>query len=87
MTERERLRALVEDLPEDEVHEALRFVEHLRKEDPVLTALRNAQTDDEPVTQEDLMALEEAWEDVRQGRMVPHEEILRVGPRGVAYQP
>ena len=29
MTERERLRALVEDLPENEVHAALRFVEFL----------------------------------------------------------
>ena len=29
MTERERLRALVEDLPENEVHTALRFVEFL----------------------------------------------------------
>ena len=62
MTERERLRALVADLPEDEVHEALCFVEHLREGDPVLMALRNARADDEPVTQEDLTALEEAWE-------------------------
>ncbi len=30
MTDRERLRALVDDLPENEVHAALRFVEHLR---------------------------------------------------------
>lgn len=29
MTERERLRALLEDLPENEVHTALRFVEFL----------------------------------------------------------
>ena len=30
MSDRERLRALIEDLPEDEVHAALRFVEYLR---------------------------------------------------------
>lgn len=71
MTERERLRSLVEDLPEEEVHAALHFVEYLRssEEDPVLKALRNAPPDDEPVTEEDLAALEEAWEDIRQSRV------------------
>ena len=34
MNDRERLRALVEDLPEDEVRAALRFVEFLRKAAP-----------------------------------------------------
>jgi hypothetical protein len=29
MTDRERLHALIDDLPENEVHAALRFVEHL----------------------------------------------------------
>lgn len=79
MTERERLRALVDGLPEQEVHAALRFVEYLQEteEDPVLKALREAPLDDEPVTEEDLKALEEAWEDVRQGRVVSHEEIRR----------
>lgn len=79
MTERERLHALVDDLPEEEVHTVLRFVECLRnpEEDPVLKALREAPPDDEPITQEDLAAIEEAWEDVRRGRLIPHEEIRR----------
>jgi len=34
MTDRERLRALIDDLPENEVHAALRFVEHLRNSVP-----------------------------------------------------
>jgi hypothetical protein len=34
MNDRERLRALIEDLSEDEVHAALRFVEYLRKAVP-----------------------------------------------------
>jgi hypothetical protein len=34
MNERERLRALVEDLPEKEVHVALRFLEYLRSSAP-----------------------------------------------------
>ena len=35
MSERERLRALVEDLPENEVHTALRFVEFLLSPAPL----------------------------------------------------
>lgn len=41
MTERERLRALVQDLPEEEVHAALRFVEFLR------SSVRPAETEEE----------------------------------------
>jgi hypothetical protein len=44
MTEKERLHALVEDLPEGEVHAALRFVEFLRSSTP---------PEDQPVTEED----------------------------------
>lgn len=52
----------------------------MTEEDPVLKALRDAPPDDEPVTEEDRIALEEAWEDVRQGRLTAHKEIpgLRV---------
>ena len=80
MTERERLRELVEDLPESEVHAALRFVEYLRHsedDDPVLKALRDAPPDDEPLTEEDIAALQEAYEDLAQGRVVSHEEARR----------
>ena len=72
MTNRERLRALVDDLPEEEVYATLRFVEHLHEpeQDPVLVALRDAPLDDEPLTDEDLTALEEAREDVAQGRLI-----------------
>jgi hypothetical protein len=79
MTDRERLHDLVEDLPESEVHAALRFVEYLRQseDDPVLKALRDAPPDDEPLTEEDLAALEEAYEDLGQGRVVSHEEARR----------
>lgn len=79
MTERERLRELIDDLPEVEVHAALRFVEYLRHsdDDPVLKALEEAPPDDEPLSEDDVTALEEAWEDVRQGRLVSHEELRR----------
>jgi hypothetical protein len=79
MTARERLHSLVDDLPEEEVHATLRFVEHLHEpeQDPVLVALRDAPLDDEPLTDEDLIAIEEAREDIAKGRLISHEEIRR----------
>jgi hypothetical protein len=44
MTERERLRAAIEDLSDDEVHGALRFVESLGSSTP---------PEDQPVAEED----------------------------------
>ena len=64
MTDRDRLRALVEGRPDSE-------------DDPVLKALRDAPSDDEPLTEEDLAALEEAYEDLAHGRVVAHEEARR----------
>lgn len=46
-------------------------------DDPVLKALRDAPPDDEPLTEEDVAALEEAYEDLAQGRVFSHEEVWR----------
>ncbi len=79
MTEKERLHSLVEDLPEPEVHTALRFVEYLRREasDPVSRAFREAPFEDEPVTAEDLAELAAAEHDLREGRVVSHDDARR----------
>ncbi|HEX9736319.1 MAG TPA: hypothetical protein VGG06_30515 [Thermoanaerobaculia bacterium] len=76
MTDKERLHVLVDDLPEPEAHAALRFVEYLRQEasDPVARALQEAAIDDEPLTAEDLEALEDAERDWREGNVVTHYE-------------
>jgi hypothetical protein len=77
MTEKERLHTLVADLPELEVHAALRFVEYLRREasDPVGRAFREAPFDDEPVTPEDLAELAAADRDLKGGRVMSHDEV------------
>jgi hypothetical protein len=69
MTEKERLHSLVEELPEPEVHAALRFVEYLRREaaDAVARALREAPCDDEPLTADDLAELDAAELDRQEG--------------------
>lgn len=79
MNERERLLTLAEALPDPEVHAALRFLEYLSREapDPVLTALQKAPIDDDPLSAEDLEALEEARRDILEGRVVSHDEARR----------
>lgn len=79
MTDKERLRKLVEDLPEPEVRAALRFVEYLQWEasDPVARALQEAPYDDEPMTAEDLAELKAAERDRQEGHVVSHDEARR----------
>jgi len=79
MTAREHLYELVEALPESEIEPAARFLEFLRfrLDDPVLRALERAPLDDEPLTDEDAQALEEALADRDHGRVFSHEEVRR----------
>lgn len=78
-TGRVTLHALVDTLPEAELEAATLLLEHLhgRKVDPLLLALYSAPWDDEPLTDEEIAAIEEGREDIRHGRTVPMEEITR----------
>jgi predicted transcriptional regulator len=72
------LHRLVDELPDSAVSLATRLLAAVRDEaDPLLSLLENAPVDDEPVTPEEEAAIEEALEDVRAGRLVPHEEVWR----------
>lgn len=79
MSLKEKLRHLIDELPEEELHTAERFLVYLRdvNRDPFLRALAAAPEDEEPRTEEEREALTEAYEDLRQGRTVSHEEIKR----------
>lgn len=78
MTTKDRLHALVDQLPESEQHVAERFLEYLRaSSSPLARALRNAPLDDEPLSEDERKALDEAWEDIRAGRIVSHQEMRR----------
>lgn len=75
---RERLRLLVDQLPDSELHAAQRFLEFVHEHgDPLLHMLMNAPEDDEPVTEEEEAAVREALEDVAGGRVVTMEELKR----------
>lgn len=54
----------------------MKLLESLRQEphDPVGRALREAPVNDEPLTAEDLVALDEAERDRQEGRVVSDEE-------------
>lgn len=56
----------------------------MTEDDPVLKVLQDAPPDDEPLTEEDVAALEEAYEDLAQGRIFSHEEVRRrlLGKKG-----
>ena len=78
---RENLHMLVDRLPECEwevVHYTL--LAHLKQQDPLLWALMTCPVvdkEEELETEEDRLAIEEAREDIKSGRTIPHEEIER----------
>jgi hypothetical protein len=67
---------LVDDLAEKDLVAAKRYLAYLwNTRDPLRQSLMEAPYDDEPLTEEDIAALDEAWEDVRAGRLVSMEEV------------
>lgn len=75
---RERIHRLVDQLVDAELPaiESL-LVERRAATDPVLQALANAPDDDEPLTDEEIAALDEAYADIAAGRVVSHAEARR----------
>jgi hypothetical protein len=74
---RDTLHHLVDALPDAALDDEARYLEVLGTSGPVLRALLRAPEDDEPETDEERVAVAEAEEDVRQGRLVSTEEIDR----------
>jgi len=68
---RDELRALVDAIPDDRLPAARDALKQLT--DPVLLAFLNAPDDDEPLTDEDLAAIEAGRADIAAGRTVPWE--------------
>ena len=78
MTIKDDLHRLVDELPEEELHGAKRYLEYLRNMgDPVLRALREAPMDDEPETPKERAAVLEAYKDLAEGKVVSFDEIKR----------
>lgn len=74
MTARERLHQIVEELPEPDAEQILRAVEQWR-DDPVSRALAAAPFDEEPETDDERAAVEQARDEVRRGDVVSAAEV------------
>lgn len=78
MTIRKELYRLIDELPEDELKAARRFLEYLRNMgDPMLQALMEAPYDDEPTTPEEDEGAREAWQEYLQGEAISAEDAKR----------
>ncbi|MCB1036514.1 MAG: hypothetical protein KDD47_21995 [Acidobacteria bacterium] len=79
MENRQALHALVDELPEPELPAARRFLEYLRQQPPdaLRLVLDAAPLDDEPVTDDDLAAVREGFEEKARGETVSHAEVRR----------
>ena len=79
MTTKEKVHRVIDELPESELHTALRFLEYLRdvRGDPLLRALMEAPEDDEPLTPEEAQGVDEAWQEYLRGEAVSAEEAKR----------
>jgi hypothetical protein len=73
---RHTLHALVDKIPEQEIPAAQRFLEYLAVS-PAFRAALSAPPDDEPVTEGDGAAIARAQEELRKGKIVPHDDVLR----------
>jgi hypothetical protein len=78
MPTRDSLHRLIDELPESELIAAERFLHYLRATaDPVLRALLEAPLDDEPETEEEREAVQEAREELARGEVQTLEEVRR----------
>ena len=75
---REDLHKLVDWLPECEWEVSYWvLLAHLKRHDPMLWRLMTAPEDDEEETEEERLAVEEAEEDIKAGRLISHEEVKK----------
>lgn len=73
---RDVLHHLLGRIPEEELPAAKSFMEYLAVS-PAYRAALSASQDDEHVTEADAAAIERAREDVRAGRVISHNDIVR----------
>jgi hypothetical protein len=73
--EKEHAHDLIERLPADRIPTVVRFIEFMLL-DPVARSLVAAPMDDEPLSEEEIRAIEASKEWFRHNKGTPHEEVL-----------
>ena len=75
-TTRQELKDLIDCVPTDELIVVKRYIQYvIDMQDPLLKTLADAPMDDEPLTNSDLVALKEEWEDVAAGNLISNETL------------
>ena len=72
--ERQQAHAMLDLLPVEKLEAVVHLLEVMI--DPLSRALANAPLDDEPVSEEELRALDEAREWRKHNKAIPHEQVL-----------
>lgn len=72
--EKRQAHELIERLTTSQIIAVVSLLEAML--DPVSRAIANARVDDEPLTEEDKKALEEARQWLQHNRGIPHEQVL-----------
>jgi len=75
MTAKQLLRERIETLSEREAERTLRLLDDIR--DPLTLLLDNAPIDDEPVTEEEERAVQEARDEIERGETISLEQLKR----------
>ena len=73
---RDTLHQLIDRIPEEDLPAAHRFLQYLATS-PAFRSAGLASLDDEPVTEADASAIAQAREDLRAGRVVRLDQVLR----------
>lgn len=77
-TTKDKLRELVDRLPETEMEAARRFLEFLIKEgDPVAQAFENAPVDEDEMSDDMIRELQESRPEAARRELIPWEEVKR----------
>ncbi len=75
---KEELHGLIDELAERDLYTAKHFLAYLRNiRDPLLQKLVETPYEDEPLTEEDIAALDEAYEAIARGEVYSDEEVRR----------
>ena len=75
---REEVKDLIDCVPTDELLVVKRYIQYIIDiHDPAFKAFLDAPVDDEPITEADKIALQEAREDIAAGRLIPAKELYK----------
>ena len=72
---------MIDDLPENKINQVKQYLKKLLEKKSIdeqwAEVLANPVYDDEPLTEEDMVAIEEALQDISEGRVESWEEFKR----------